>query len=189
MANELLHYPAILSWLESQIKSNLRSLGKTYSVAGAVGELRAGLNDLMTKGCIQSKQLEGFLQAVPPLNLDLFIVIANSEGAFALVICEVKDRNSVGLTELSQLIGYCLIADAGYGVLINIDGNASLRLRNLLANEPHISLIERRKLGKISVHHLSLMRWDSSTERLLPTQLGSFNRIPELCRLIETELG
>lgn len=74
------------------------------------------------------KCLEEYSNIMSPLNLDIFCVVTNGK-KFEIVILEIKLRETVGLNQWSQLIGYNLVSNAKYGLLININAGASERLK------------------------------------------------------------
>ena len=94
---------------------------------------------------------------------------------------------SVGLTQLSQLIGYCIVSNAQYGLLININGRESPRLTELLTSRPDILHIVRDVNGAGVIHNLGVMEWDSETQNLLYTACGSLRTISELCKKLEKQ--
>lgn len=186
-----------MSFMETQLKSNFASMGRSYRVASAKGEIKKGLQKLITEGTIDSPQLRQFAAEVPPLELDVFLVILNNLGEFVILVCEIKNITSVGLRELSQLIGYCLIANSKFGLLINVDGGISNRFVDILVNEPYITHIVRieaqqaeLKIDKalIQEHLLGVMKWNSKTKRLEYTNAGKIITIPQLCKEISNYL-
>ena len=53
---------------------------------------------------------------------NISILLENKEnGKFDIVIFEIKKVKKMGLSELSQLIGYCLVSKVKFGVLVNVD--------------------------------------------------------------------
>lgn len=197
MSNEVIYYDEIADFLVLQLNSNFRAMGKRYFVASGKGELKAGLQRLI-RGGFHSPQLKQFIQDIPPLNLDVFVVIMNEPGEFELLINEIKDVNSLGLNELSQLIGYCLIANSKFGLLINIDGSVSRRFLDILHSDPYITHIIRLisyQLGQrldqtcYEEHFLGVMKWNSNTKRLEYFDSGRIKSIPQLCQMITNILG
>jgi|GEM_PF-1719579 len=198
MANEIAHYSRIMGYLVEQFESNFSAMGKHYQVAGATSELKSGLKKLIRGGVINSPQISEFADGVPPLNLDIFVVVINDDGMYEILICEIKDKNVVGLTELSQLIGYLLISNSKFGLLINVDGEVSKGFLDILHNEAYITHIKRlielddRVLPEdatIQNHYLGVMKWNSKTNRMDYTGAGKVLTLPQLCRMIASQLG
>ena len=127
-----------------------------------------------------------FAHSTPPLSLDIFALITDGV-KYELLILEVKRLRSVGLTQLSQLIGYCIVSNAQYGLLINVDGGESPRLTHLITNEPDLMHIVR-PLGKRQAtieHNLGVMEWDSETQNMTYTACGASRTLSELCKKLE----
>ena len=129
----------------------------------------------------QCKCVTSFAKKVPPLNLDIFALITDSVN-FELLILEVKLLKGAGLKELSQLIGYCLVSGAKYGLLINIDNGASPRLSHILSSEEHISHIHVLHDNIIYEHCLGFMQWDSLTKSFEYSNLGTIKSLSDLSR-------
>ncbi|RNC29965.1 MAG: hypothetical protein AWM53_00188 [Candidatus Dichloromethanomonas elyunquensis] len=198
MSNEQTFYNEILDYLILQLNSNFQAMGKKYLITGATGELKKGIDKLIKdKSIFPSLFLTVFADAVAPLDLDIFIVIMNAKGLFEILICEIKDLKAVGLKELSQLIGYCLISDSKLGLLINVDGQISPRLTTILHNNPDITNITRivgvhqgkaKEELDLHEHNLGVMKWNSITKRIEYSNAGKISSIPKLCELISNYL-
>ena len=180
--NEVSYYPEIMAFLKEQIESNFRAARNPLTVYCKTGELRRGLNDIIRENGISTPSIIRFAANTPPLSLDIFALITDGT-RYELLILEVKLLNSVGLTQLSQLIGYCIVSNAQYGLLVNVDGGESPRLMDLLANEPDLTYIVRdlKSKGKTVEHNLGVMEWDSDTHNLTYTGFGSVRSMSELC--------
>lgn len=184
MKNEISYYPEIMAFVEAQIKSNFKAkYGKDLQVYCKTGELSSGIRAIINENCLKIAQIEDFAINVPPLNLDIFAIITDGV-RFELLILEIKKTKSVGLNQWSQLIGYCIVSDARFGLLINIDAGASSRLADLLQNDDNISRIYRVKTDKGSLHLLGMMEWNSYTNNLEYSNLGAVASISKLCNLI-----
>lgn len=170
--NELSYYPEIQSFIEDQIKSNLLAKGiSDIEVFWGIGELKTNLKKIVREHPQKCQCVKIFSERTLPLNLDIFALVTNGV-KFELLILEVKLMSAVGLKEWSQLVGYCLVSDAKYGLLVNIDAGASERLKDILRTEQklsHISTIS--ELGRKD-HYLSFMQWDSLTQNFDYTNLG-----------------
>ena len=125
--NELSYYHEIQSFIEAQLKSNFRvgSEQRLYVYWG-IGELKTNLQRIIHEHPNECDCARIFAQNVPPLNLDIFGLITNGK-KFELLILEVKLVKSAGLKEWSQLVGYCLVSGARYGLLVNINNGSSSR--------------------------------------------------------------
>ena len=184
--NEISYYPEIRDFIEEQVKSNFRAKSqKELSVFWGIGELKTNLKRMIKENPEQCKCVIEFAQKVPQLNLDIFALITNGN-KFEILILEIKLMNSAGLKEWSQLVGYCLVSGAKYGLLINIDNGASPRLKHILSTEDHISRIQNIVQGKIYEHCLGFMQWDSLTQCFEYSNLGLIKSLSDLSvRLVE----
>ena len=88
--------------------------------------------------------------------------------------------NAAGLKEWSQLVGYCLVSDAKYGLLVNIDAGASDRLSDILRTEQKLSHIKTITNIGTKDHYLSFMQWDSLTQSFDYTNLGVIKSLSDL---------
>jgi len=193
VSGEVSYYNALKEYLVEQLDSNFKSLGKRYQVYGRIGELKNGLHTLIQEENLFDTRLQRYCDSVLPLNLDIFLVVTDNSNDFRIIICEVKKRPALGLMELSQLIGYCIIANCEYGLLVNVDNSCSTRFMDILHHEQGITHIYRTS-GKGSAspllkHHLGVMMWNSVTRRMTYTQTGAILTIPHLCDQIADSLG
>lgn len=88
--------------------------------------------------------------------------------------------NNAGLKEWSQLMGYCMVSGAKYGLLVNIDHGASSRLSQILSSEEHISHIREVIDNKVVEHYLGFVQWDNITHDFSYTNLGKIKTISDL---------
>lgn len=182
--NEISYYSEIMNFVEAQIKSNFKAnYGQDLYVFCKMGELSSGLKEIVLENSELCECVRPFSENVPPLNLDIFALITNGT-KFELLILEIKKRLSVGLNEWSQLVGYCIVSNTRFGLLINVDGGASKRLVDLLNTDSDISNISRIKSGKESKHLLGFMEWDGDTKNLIYSNAGEIKSISKLCNLI-----
>lgn len=187
--NEVSHYPEIQNFIEEQLKSNFRSRhGEELYIYWGIGELKSNLKRIISQHPIECECMKSFSSNVPPLNLDIFGVVTNGK-RFELMILEIKKMKTVGLKEWSQLVGYCLVSGAKYGLLMNIDNGCSDRLTQILALEPHLSKIENMVKGAIVQHYLGFMQWDSLTHCFDYSNLGSVKSITDLSNKIDTDFS
>lgn len=178
--NEISYYPEIMDYIETQLKSNFRvSCNRELQVYWKIGELKTRLGEILEEHPELDKCIGNFARNVPPLSLDIFAVITDGIH-FELLILEVKLVKSAGLSEWSQLVGYCIVSDARYGLLINIDAGASPRLNHLLQTDANVSKIIRKKGSEDVVHELGFMSWDSLTHNFEYTNLGEIWSLSEL---------
>ncbi len=181
--NEESYYNEIMRFVKEQIESNFTAWARPLKVYCKTGELRNGLNEIIREHNITTPSILEFASSTPPLSLDIFALITDGT-KYELLIIEVKLLKSVGLSQLSQLIGYCIVSNAQYGLLVNVNGGESPRLTNLIATEPDLMHIVRHleKRQTIVEHNLGVMEWDSETQNMTYTACGSIRTISELCK-------
>ena len=179
--NEVAHYPEIMSFIESQLLSNFRSAGiDDISIFWKSGELTSKIKELIYEYPEKCKCLEEYSNIMSPLNLDIFCVVTNGK-KFEIVILEIKLRETVGLNQWSQLIGYNLVSNAKYGLLININAGASERLERILTFDVDTSRIVRKKADGTEIEHLlGFMQWNTVTQNFEYTNLGEINSLSAL---------
>lgn len=177
--NEVSYYPEIQQFIEAQIKSNFSAQNCELEVFWGIGELKGKLQRIITENPLKCNCAKAFAQRVPPLNLDIFALITDGK-TFELLILEVKRMQSAGLKEWSQLVGYCLVSGAKYGLLINVNNGASYRLSQILATEEHLSHIRTIVNDKEREHCLGFMQWDSLTQSFEYSNLGTIKSLSEL---------
>ena len=196
--NEESYYPEIMDFVKLQIESNFYASKNPLKVYCKTGELRSGLEEIIRENNIETPSILEFASSTPPLSLDIFGLI--TDGSFyELLIIEVKLLKSVGLAQLSQLIGYCIVSNARYGLLVNVNGGESPRLMELLVNEPNLTCIKRivplYQVDKSTYnnttieHNLGVMEWDSDTQNLMYTGYGGIKSLSELCNKISASFS
>ena len=187
--NEVSYYPEIQAFIEAQLKSNFRiKRHKELSVFWGIGELRTNLQRIIEENPDKCTCIKEFSRLVPPLNLDIFALITDGT-QFEILILEVKLMNSAGLKEWSQLVGYCLVSGAKYGLLVNIDSGASPRLAHILSTENHVSDIQTIVNGEKHKHCLGFMQWDSLTQNFEYSNLGLIKSLSELSNHLANEFS
>lgn len=185
--NEISYYPEIQRFIEAQLKSNFKAKrNKELFVFWGIGELKTNLHRIIAAHPDVCECVKDFAQRVPPLNLDIFALITNGT-QFEVLILEVKLMNSTGLKEWSQLVGYCLVSGAKYGLLINIDNGSSPRLAHILSTETHLSHIETIVDNKVREHCLGFMQWDSLTQNFEYSNLGLIKSLSDLSNHLADE--
>ncbi len=186
--NEISYYPEIQTFIEAQLKSNFQvQRQREIQVFWGIGELKANLQRIIESNPDVCACARNFTLQVPPLNLDIFALITDGL-SFQILILEVKLMNSVGLKEWSQLIGYCLVSGAKYGLLINIDNGPSPRLAQILSTEGHLSDIKTIVNNSQQEHCLGFMQWDSLTQSFEYSNLGLIKSLSDLSNQIANEL-
>lgn len=185
--NEVSYYPEIQQFIETQLKSNFRAQHhRELEVFWGIGELKTNLQRIINANPEQCNCAAAFAQRVPPLNLDIFALITDGI-KFELLILEVKLMNSAGLKEWSQLVGYCLVSGAKYGLLVNIDNGSSPRLSQILSTEDHLSHIKTLVNEELHEHCLGFMQWDSLTQNFEYSNLGLIKSLSELSEELAKE--
>lgn len=185
--NEISYYPEIQAFIEEQLKSNfLFYHHKEISIFWGIGELKSNLQKIISLHPVKCECVSSFAAIVPPLNLDIFALITDGI-KFEILILEIKLMNSVGLKEWSQLVGYCLVSRAKYGLLVNIDNGPSERLAHILTSEDSLSNILTVIDGKQYAHHLGFMEWDSLTQNFEYSNLGMIKSLSDLSRQLANE--
>lgn len=180
LRNEVSYYPEIQLFIERQLKSNfMAAKHRDLDVYWGIGELKVNLRRIINEHPERCRCVEGFANLVPPLNLDIFALVTDGT-KFELLILEVKLMNSAGLKEWSQLVGYCLVSGARYGLLVNIDNGASPRLADILRTETHLSHIRTLVGGQELEHRLGFMQWDSLTQGFEYSNLGFIRSLSSL---------
>ena len=155
------------------------------SVFWGIGELKTNLQRIIRENQKKCQCVANFARSVPPLNLDIFALITDGT-KFEMLILEVKLMSSAGLKEWSQLVGYCLVSGAKYGLLINIDNGASERLSEILSSERHLSHIKTIVSENEREHCLGFMQWNSLTQNFEYSNLGFLRSLSALSKEIAT---
>ncbi len=183
MANirEESYYPEIMDYIKRQIESNFLAAKNPLKVYCKTGELKNGLSEIIKENHIKVDSIINFCNQAPTLSLDIFALITDGF-VCQLLVLEIKRLNAVGLQQLSQLIGYCIVSHARYGLLINVDGGESSRLSELIRADTDLLTIKRiMSHGKQIMHHLGVMEWDSITQNLTYTGCGKIGSLAKLC--------
>ena len=178
--NEVSYYPEIQTFIEEQLKSNFRASNRhELFVYWGIGELKTNLQRIISEHPDECECAQAFANRVPPLNLDIFALVTDGNH-FEILILEIKLLRVAGLKEWSQLVGYCLVSGARYGLLVNINNGGSPRLNQILQTENHLSHIETIVRGDICDHYLGLMSWDSLTQNFEYSNLGAIRSLSDL---------
>lgn len=189
MRNEVSYYPEIKRFIEAQLKSNFKAGSKrSLHVFWGIGELKTNLQRIIAAYPVECACAESFSKRVPPLSLDIFALVTD-EQKFELLVLEVKLVKSAGLSEWSQLLGYCLVSGAKYGLLLNIDNGSSPRLTQMLQTERHISQIHTIVNGESREHMLGFMQWNSLTHNFEYSNLGTIKSLSDLSSSLVAEFA
>lgn len=183
--NEVAHYPEITKYIEIQLQSNFRAAGiNDVYFFWKKGELTSGLKELIRDYPTECSCLIEYSRITPPLNLDIFGVVTDGT-KFEIVILEVKLKTAVGLSEWSQLVGYNMVSNAKYGLLINIDAGASDRLIRILSFDEDASrIIRKKKSGEMIEHLLGFMQWNTVTRNFEYSNLGQISSLSALSAIL-----
>jgi hypothetical protein len=187
MRNEVSYYPEIQTFIEAQLRSNFKATNKRdLYVYWGIGELKSNLQRIIREHPDECACAINFAERTPPLSLDIFALITDGE-KFELFILEVKLVKSAGLQQWSQLVGYCLVSGAKYGLLVNINAGGSPRLVQMLQTEQHISQIQTTVDGVPREHLLGFMEWNSITQNFEYSALGVIKSLSELSNRLSNE--
>ncbi len=187
MRNEVSYYPEIQRFIESQLTSNFKVASKRdLYVFWGIGELKTNLQRIIAEHPEECACASDFSRYVPPLSLDIFALVTDRQ-KFELLILEIKLVKSAGLSEWSQLVGYCLVSGAKYGLLLNIDSGSSPRLTQMIQTEQHMSHIQTIVNGETREHILGFMQWNSLTHNFEYSNLGTIKSLSDLSDRLVTE--
>ena len=185
--NEVSYYPEIQEFIEAQLRSNfLASNRRELYVYWGIGELKTNLQRIISEHPDECACAARFAERTPPLSLDIFALITDGS-KFELLILEVKLVKAAGLSEWSQLVGYCLVSGAKYGLLVNIDNGSSPRLSHMLQTERHISQIQTIVNNERREHELGFMQWNSLTHNFEYSNLGHIRSLSDLSKRLAAE--
>lgn len=189
MRNEVSYYSEIQTFIEMQLKSNFAASNRReLYVFWGIGELKAQLQRIIREHPSECACAASFAERTPHLNLDIFALITDGR-KFEILILEVKLVRSAGLSEWSQLVGYCLVSGAKYGLLVNIDNGGSTRLTQLLQTERHISHITTIVNAEQRENLLGFMQWSSLTQNFEYSNLGVIRSLSELSSRLALEFS
>lgn len=187
MRNEVSYYQEIRNFIENQLRSNFLAINyRELYVYWGIGELKSNLQRIIRENPEKCSCAIQFAEKVPPLNLDIFALITDGV-KYELLILEIKLVKSAGLSQWSQLVGYCLVSGAKYGLLVNIDNGSSPRLKQTLHNEKHMSYIQTMVNDAPREHMLGFMQWNSYTRNFEYSNLGFIKSLSELSSKLVAE--
>ena len=161
-----------------------------YEIKILLHEIKAALQTLIVDDKLEYPDLRTYASELERLDLDISVLIVNkATGKFEIVILEVKKMQAMGLTQFSQLVGYCLVSGTKFGILVNVDAGISDRFGIRLDTDKDLTTIERVYRGKKMVHKFGVMNWDSVGQQFVYTNRGSIKSIPALVELVLGELN
>ncbi len=185
---EVDYYKEIAKSITDFFVANLRQ-PQTYKVSPLIGEVSSAIRTLIVNGYNAGKALEEYGKSVHRLHLDISLLIENTEnGKFEIIIYEIKRTTKLGLNELSQLIGYCLVSQAKFGVLVNVDNSVSREFSVILDADKNLTKIVRLIDSQQITHKLGVMVWNSNTLKMEYTEAGAIKTMAELVEMIEDSL-
>ena len=160
---EVDHYEEIASALISILQANLTE--EAYVVRPLIWEVSAWLRTLIANGYDTWEALREYSRSVHRLHLDISIVIENKNNwKFEIVIFEIKKTRTIWLTELSQLIWYCLVSKSEFWILVNVDNSISSEFSIILNADKDLTEIKRIIDDEVYIHKFWVMVWDSTTK-------------------------
>lgn len=187
---EVDHYDEISKALLEIFRSNIVTEDWKFVVSALIGEISSGLRTLIANGYEAWAALDAYSKSVHRLHLDISILIENkANGKFEIVIFEIKKTKTIGLTELSQLIWYCLVSKCEFGVLVNVDNSISSEFSVILNADKDLTEITRVLGNQTLVHKFWVMVWDSQTQKFnyLDTKMA-IKTLSWLVQTLETSL-
>ena len=194
--DEVSYYPELADSIEQIIKSNISSSSiniKALYLPKNGSNIRSYLEDYIKFNENNvSQSLVEYAKDVPKVRTDIIILADNpTTNKFSIVILEVKLLGSMGLSELSQLIGYGLVTKIKYGILVNIKGGISSDLRNILLTDRDITDIKRslEKPPFEQLYKTGVMSYNPDTRGFDYIETLSEITIPRLASAIEEELA
>lgn len=193
---EVDYYPQLATSLEKVFLSNIINNDinvKALYLPDYGSQVRSFLTKYieMNSGNVSEALIE-FSRDVPKLRTDIVMVFDNPKtNKFKLIVVEVKLVSSAGLSELSQLIGYTLVTNIEYGLLVNINGGISSELKDILLTDIEMSKIQRlhSKSLERTEYGYGVLAYTSSTQNLEYIETLSNNSIPGLTRQLEAEIS
>lgn len=182
------YYPEIKSYIEQQLNSALEGIDLSAPVEIFWSQQPQDFADAISLLQKTAPERCSCLSAFPYHNIkikpDIFGIITNGR-VFKIIILEVKQGKAVGLKEWSQLLGYCLAVDASFGLLVNVDGDISPPLKNILDINCNMAHIERvKKDGQTHISRYGCFCWNSFTKRFEYHIRGDIRTIDSLNKLI-----
>lgn len=193
--HEVDFYDEITAEFQDVFQTNLSAENNAFKVYFThnqiCGNLKKGLDMLIEEHGLTCKALLKFAANAPTIKIDIFGIVVYGD-YFRLLIAEIKYKSAVGLTEYSQLLGYCIAANANYGLLVNVDAGESEDLIKILKTQPsmtHIIRLLPDEQGRERHIKLAVMRWAHDSKTLTYSKLGVLPTIGRLCSDIVISLN
>ena len=180
---EIDYYNEIAESLVDTVIANLDE--SKFIVKILIGEISSALRTLIANGYEAGELLQKFSKNVHKLHLDITLLVENvANGKFELIIFEIKRTKKLGLSELSQLIGYCLVSKCRFGILMNVDNSVSSEFSVILDGDKDLTKITRLIDQQKVEHEFGVMIWNSTTQKITYTEAGEIKTIPQLTQKI-----
>lgn len=180
---EVDYYEEIAIEIVKHFTANI--LDEAYVIKPLIGEISSGLRTLIANGYNAGELLREYSKSIHKLHLDISILIENPKtGMFEIIIFEIKRVKNLGLSELSQLIGYCLVSKSRFGILMNVDKAVSSEFSIILDGDKDLTEIIRLVDNEKLHHKFGVMVWNASTLKIEYTNLGSIKSIPQLLEMV-----
>lgn len=193
---EVDYYPELSEVLENTIKANVND-PNIHIKALYLPEYGSNIRSFLAKylgeqGVVASDTLKRYAEDVPKLRTDIIVVLDNPKtNKFQIIVVEAKLLGSAGLTELSQLIGYCLVTKASHGLLINVNGGASNELTTILNQDLDLTKIERKLTHEPfeTTHKIGVMTYSSETRNISYIPTSALKSLPQVIQEIVEAIG
>jgi len=138
-------YPDVREWLEDRLRRVMKDADVRVYVTS-----RTTVADLIEREHLT--RYFGDIYRTYDIMVDIAgIIIRNNKGELAFVECKL---NKISLRELSQLLGYSVVARPRYSIIISPRG-ASDSLRTLLTSYRRMDILEYARGRRIAI-----ARWD-----------------------------
>lgn len=148
-------YPTIMEWLKGYLEDRFKkSKVSTFNTSGTV--------------LYRFLQEKGFSEFFPDyqafeIMVDITGIIISNQSA-KLVFIEVK-RDAISLKDISQLLGYSIIAKPEFSFLISPAG-LSNRMNYLLNQIKHLEVLNYDR--EDTTKFIRIAKWDINKEEIIP---------------------
>lgn len=195
LMNEVAYYPELAKHLEVAITANLTDSSvniKALYLPTFGSNIRSFLASYLADHALDaSDALRKYSLDVPKIRTDIAVVFDNPKtNKFQILLIEAKLLGSAGLTQLSQLLGYCLVTKAEYGLLINIGGGISNELADIIAFDKDVIKIDRTlKAPPFKIlHKIGIMSYIPATNGFQYYPTESVGSLPQVVGEIERHI-
>ncbi len=152
------YYPAIADFLRARFQREIVTGDlKSDFISCGIVDMRSGIVRLISSMSLNRKEeLETYVQKTRSLFVDIVGMVYNQKAIkHSFLICEVK-LGEINLTDLAQLLGYCVASNTRHGILISIGKNITRGFESIIkANHQVIDL----KRADGFRHSLSIATW------------------------------